>query len=146
MDIRIFLGAIGLYLVLLAYMLVRALRKGRARFELKKSVNHLRFSVHLIWVTYFSVWAVNQMLEVVAWTANYMWKYNSGTLTYYVVAAAPYVFIITAFAITMWVMLLSGKPWIRYSEQEQEWLKEEKEQFREKLQRWFGRRVASLVK
>lgn len=150
-NVWLFLGVIGLYILCVVYCLIKASQKeeGRIKFELKKTVNYLRPSVHLIWAMYFILWGVLQVPAISEWSLKQIVahpQYGPDTLTYYGYATPPYIAILTIFVAAIWFMRLSAKPWIKYSEQEQEWLKEENDRLREKVQKWFGRRVASLVK
>lgn len=151
MSIWVFLGLLGVYIAALTWSLIKASQKGegRVKFELKKSQNYWRPVVHMIWACYFIVWGVLQIPGVTEWSAAQIAanpEYGPDTSTYYIYAAAPYVALITIFVVAWWFVVVSFKPWIKYSEQERVWLKEEKGKLREQLQKWFGRRIASLVK
>lgn len=152
MSIEFFLGAISFYFVVVAYYLVRAFRrneKGRVKYELKKSANGWRPAIHAIWTAYFIIWSVLQIPGISNWSTQQVAahpEYSPDTFTYYIYAAPPYVATITILVVAWWFVTLSFKPWIKYSEQEKVWLKEEKDRWREKVRSWFGERVARLVK
>lgn len=151
MSINFLLSAIGLYAIVFVYYLVKAARKrgvSGIKYELKKAANSWRLSIHLIWTMYFVIWGVLQMPEISSWSTAQMAahpEFDSGTLTYYIYAAPPYMWVITILAVSWWFVALSSRPWIEYSEQEQEWLEEEKARLREQLQKYLGKRVGAFL-
>lgn len=145
-SVWIFSGLLGLYVVALVGALIKASRVGKVKFVLKQAANGWRWVVHLVWVMYFIVWSLYQIPGIVNWSATQLPKYGPDTVTYYIYAGAPYVAVTAILAVACWIMSVAGKPWIKYSEREQEWSKEERAWLRQRTRKWLGRRVASLVK
>lgn len=111
---------------------VKAYKRGRLKYELKKSANSIRPLVHLVWAAFFIIGAVTVTPAIMEWAD----KQALGALSessQWIYQSIPYVWVFTVCVIVFWFVGLCPKPWIKYSEEEKDWMKEEKVKSRAKL-------------
>ena len=126
------IGLIGMVAVTI-YQLVRDGRKRHWGFALKRFANNWRPLIHIVLGLY------GFLIGVMAtpWIIEQSEKSTNEIFT----VGLPLAYILILLAVLLWVIIVMYKPWVQYSEQEKEWIKEERDKFRAKVPKILQRFV-----
>lgn len=147
-NIWILAGSVITCILYTAFRCVRGRSRKRAVYEFKLLANALRPLVHLVVMIYFMVWGLYRIPDVINWSLAQIAKYpeyGSHTITYWTYAGAPFVALFALLSASVWFVAISVHSWVKYNDQEKEWLRERREKVRARLVRIFGERVGNFL-
>lgn len=129
------LGGLIAYFLLSIILIIKGVIKKRGRYTLKKSVNDLRLLLTIIWTAYFFLGSALVMASTINWTSLQLLKWSPESGTYLVISGLPFVSLLTVWYLAVSIIVKASKPWIKYTEEELELLKRDKEVFNNRIRR-----------
>ncbi len=127
-----------LWVLTIAYECVKGWRKGRLKYALKGNVNSMRWVVHLIGSLYIVIGSVSAVPAITEF-ANGLVASQTDELGIVMIRLMPFAFVVALFWVMVWFMGKGFQPWLKYTDSEKLWAKQEKERWLGKLPRVLQR-------
>lgn len=147
-DIKFALVILGLAALVAMVNLYRAYRRGRVKYELKKIGNTAKGLAWLVVSIYMVLLYLLVLPGIASRALEFLLRngYNPPDLGYYLIGSIPFVSLLVVLGLVVWINIKGAQPWLKYSQQEQEWRDLETKKLKDFLRKYFGERVANIVK